>query len=96
LRPRVSTRVRISPRRETILISLPRRTPSAFASSGCMKQTAFGTARYSSGTRRVIEPECQCSSTRPVDSQNGNSLSGDSAGGSYGSAQITARPSGLP
>ena len=29
----------------------------------------------------VIEPECQCSSTRPVTSQMSNSLSGDSAGG---------------
>ncbi len=47
-----------------------------------MKQTALGKALYSSGTRRVMEPECQCSSTRPVDSQNGYSLSGDSAGGS--------------
>jgi hypothetical protein len=46
------------------------------------EHTAFGNARYSSGTRRVIEPECQCSSTRPVASQNGYSLSGDSAGGS--------------
>src|SRR5262245_47458941 len=36
LRPRVSTRERISPRRETSFTSLPRRTPSAFASSGCM------------------------------------------------------------
>ena len=41
-----------------------------------------GTAAWSSGTRRVIEPECQCSSTRPVDSQNGYSLSGISGGGS--------------
>src|SRR5690606_8233791 len=37
LRPRVSTRVRISPRLDTTRTSTPRRTPSASASSGCMK-----------------------------------------------------------
>src|SRR5688572_19411629 len=36
LRPRVSTRVRMLPRREAISTSTPRRTPSARASSGCM------------------------------------------------------------
>ena len=30
----------------------------------------------------VIDPECQCSRTRPVESQRSNSASGDSAGGS--------------
>ncbi|SST09900.1 Uncharacterised protein [Acinetobacter baumannii] len=36
LRPRVSTRARISPRRLTTLTSLPRRSLSWRASSGCM------------------------------------------------------------
>ena len=45
-----------------------------------MKHTASGTARYSSGTRMVMVPVCQCSSTRPVTSQNGYSLSGISGG----------------
>src|SRR6185369_1005549 len=36
LRPRVSTRVRMLPRRDAISTSTPRRTPSAMASSGCM------------------------------------------------------------
>ena len=36
LRPRVSTRVRMLPRRDAISTSTPRRTPSARASSGCM------------------------------------------------------------
>src|SRR5690606_15926233 len=45
LRPRVSTRERISPRREMMRTSLPRRTPSARASSGCMYTTALGKAR---------------------------------------------------
>jgi hypothetical protein len=36
LRPRVSTRVRMVPRRDAISTSVPRRTPSAVASSGCM------------------------------------------------------------
>src|SRR5688572_21478802 len=96
LRPRVSTRVRISPRRETSFTSTPRRTPSASASSGCMNTTAFGNARWSSGTRPVIEPECQCSSTRPVTSQNLYSSSGSSAAGSYGKAKMFALPSGFP
>ena len=61
-----------------------------------MKQTASGKARYSSGTRRVMVPECQCSSTRPVESQSGYSLSGDSAAGSNGSAKMRALPSGKP
>src|SRR4029077_1861769 len=38
LRPRVSTRVFMRPRREATMTSSPRRTPSARASSGCMKQ----------------------------------------------------------
>ena len=48
------------------------------------------------GIRRVIEPLCQCSSTRPVLSQNGYSSSGSSGGGSYGRSQIQARWSGFP
>ena len=44
LRPRVSTRLNISPRRDTTLTSLPRRTSSALASSGCMYTTALGNA----------------------------------------------------
>src|SRR5690606_16674518 len=36
LRPRVSTRTRISPRREMTRTSSPRRTSRFFASSGCM------------------------------------------------------------
>src|SRR5690606_14002368 len=51
LRPRVSTRVLISPRRETSLISAPSLMPRARASSACMKQRAPGNALYSSGTR---------------------------------------------
>ena len=39
-RPRVSTRERISPRRESILTSWPRRSPRVCASSGCMNITA--------------------------------------------------------
>src|SRR5829696_6474796 len=56
LRPRVSTRERISPRREAILTSCPRRSPRFAASSGCMNSTAPEKALYSSGTRRVMEP----------------------------------------
>src|SRR5215218_665216 len=96
LRPRVSTRERISPRREAILTSCPRRSPRFAASSGCMNSTAPEKALYSSGTRRVMEPECQCSSTRPVTSQRSNASSGDSAGGSYGAAIRLAFLSGLP
>ena len=39
-------------------------------------------------------PVCQCSSTRPVQSQKGNCLSGASAAGSYGRAQTTASKRG--
>ena len=35
-------------------------------------------AWWSSFTRRVMVPVCQCSRTRPVQSQNGYSVSGDS------------------
>ena len=72
LRPRVSTRVRMLPRRDTISTSLaaPHAERLGVVRDAC-STTAFGNARCSSGTRRVIEPECQCSSTRPVDSQNG-------------------------
>src|SRR5690606_4190926 len=44
LRPRVSTRVRISPRREISRISAPWLSPRWRASSGCMKQRAPGKA----------------------------------------------------
>src|SRR5690606_20321396 len=96
LRPRVSTRTLISPRRDTTRTSAPWLMPRLRASSAFMKQTAPGNALYNSGTRMVIEPECQCSSTRPVTSQISYSSSGDSAGGSYGTARMTALPSGLP
>src|SRR4051795_10040994 len=45
LRPRVSTRVRMYPRREATFTSSPRRTFSSAASSGCMNTTAFGNER---------------------------------------------------
>ena len=44
LRPRVSTRVRMKPRRDCTLTSSPRRSFSSAASSGCMKHTASGNA----------------------------------------------------
>ena len=45
LRPRVSTRVRISPRRETDRVPpAPRCRPRSRASSGCMNTTAPGKA----------------------------------------------------
>ncbi|MNY56656.1 hypothetical protein D3C86_1927610 [compost metagenome] len=82
LRPRVSMRARISPRRLISFTSLPRRAFKALASSGCMYTSASGTALYNSSTRWVMVPVCQCSRTRPVLSQNGYSASGISAGGS--------------
>src|SRR5690606_21187231 len=47
LRPRVSTRLRISPRREMTFTSSPRFSPRALASSGFMNTTAEGKALYS-------------------------------------------------
>src|SRR5262249_59107633 len=44
-RPRVSSRVRMKPRRDCTLTSSPRRSLSADASSGWMKQSASGNAR---------------------------------------------------
>ena len=44
-RPRVSTRVRMKPRRDITFTSSPRRSFASCASSGCMKQTASGNAR---------------------------------------------------
>ena len=51
---------------------------------------AVGIARRSCGTRIVIVPECQCSSTRPVSSHSGYSLSGTSGGATHGRNQISA------
>ena len=59
-------------------------TPSRSQSAGFMSSSASGRARASSGTRRVIDPVCQCSSKRPVQNQNGYSSVGSSAGGSQG------------
>ncbi|CSA64059.1 Uncharacterised protein [Vibrio cholerae] len=82
LRPRVSTRTRTSPRELEISTSSPRRKPRACASSWCIKHSASGTALYSSGTRRVIVPVCQCSRTRPVQSHKSYSSLGISGGAS--------------
>ena len=53
-------------------------TPQDVAAAVLACATHLKTA---TGTRIVIEPECQCSSTRPVDSHRSNSLSGISAAG---------------
>ena len=43
-----------------------------------------------------MEPECQCSSTRPVTSHKSKSWSGNSAGGSYGSRHHNGLLVGVP
>ena len=70
----------------------PGRTFSRRMSFGDMNATASGSIWSSTWERRVIEPVCQCSSTRPVDSTIGYSSSGNSSGGSTCAGTILPRP----
>jgi hypothetical protein len=49
-------------------------------SFGDMNATAYGLIWSSTLAQRVLEPVCQCLSTRPVDSTIGYSASGTSSG----------------
>ena len=61
-------------------------------SFGDMNATASGSIWSSTLERRVIEPVCQCSSTRPVESTIGYSSSGNSSGGMTCAGTILPRP----
>ena len=61
-------------------------------SFGDMNATASGSIWSSTDARRVIDPVCQCSSTRPVDSTIGYSSSGSSSGGMTCAGTILPRP----
>ena len=82
VRPAVDTVMSQVPKREVRRTRSPSVTPRRSQSAGFMSSSASGSARLSSGTRRVIDPVCQCSSRRPVQNQNGYSSLGSSAGGS--------------
>lgn len=80
--PRRSAGRTMEPLRDVRRTFPPCLIPSFLASSGWISQTAEPYARFSSGTLPVMVPVCHCSRTRPVQSQKGYCLSGDSAGGS--------------
>ena len=60
-----------------------------------MKTFASGWIASSANERRVIEPVCQCSSSRPVLSTNGNSSSGSSFAGIHSAGTRCALPSAV-
>ncbi|MGY4421084.1 hypothetical protein ACVWY2_003533 [Bradyrhizobium sp. JR6.1] len=70
----------------------PGASPFLRMSFGVMNATASGSIWSSTWARRVIEPVCQCSSTRPVDSTIGYSSSGNSSGGITLAGTILPRP----
>ena len=69
--------------------------PSRAASSGLMNTSACGAIASSAKERRVIEPVCQCCSSRPVLSTNGYSGLGSSLAGSHSAGTRWASPSSV-
>ena len=60
-----------------------------------MNTIAVGWIASSANERRVIEPVCQCSSSRPVLSTNGYSSSGSSLAGIHSAGTRCALPSSV-
>ncbi len=81
-----------APRRVSSRIMSPGQTFIRRMSFGDMKATASGSIWSSTWERRVIEPVCQCSSTRPVESTIGYSSSGTSSGAITCAGTILPRP----
>ena len=81
-----------APRRVSSRTKSPGQTFILRMSLGDMNATASGSIWSSTLERRVIEPVCQCSSTRPVDSTIGYSSSGNSSGGNRRAGTILPRP----
>src|SRR5215469_12330636 len=85
----------IVPRRELTLAISPSARPSSAASSGFTYTSARGLMASSAYDRRVIEPVCQCCSSRPVFSTNGYSRLGSSLAGSHSAGTRWASPSSV-
>ena len=61
-----------------------------------MNTCASGWIESSANERRVIEPVCQCSSSRPVLRMNGYSSDGSSLAGIHSAGTRCASPSSVP
>ena len=85
----------IEPRRELTRTKSPSAMPMRSASASETNTIAVGWIASSANERRVIEPVCQCSSSRPVLSTNGNSSLGSSLAGIHSAGTRCALPSSV-